>query len=309
MSTLLVALGALGLVAAAVSLLLGAILLADGSWLERLAPPAQSRIVLAAVLAPMLIAVAFAGAVIVDLGVLGCTAHHCAHHAAGAPLALQAVGALLLIRFVTGSANALRALRRSRSARRALESVSTQAGAGFCVLPFAEPQAFVLGGWRPRVFVSRGLLDAASSEEIDPVLAHERAHALRRDPLCRMIATLALAFHLPALAPALRRRLIRSQEIAADAEAARTIGDGPRMAGALLRFARLRLAGPMASMAPSFAGDLEARVKELLLPGARPDQPRALVLGGLAVATLVGALALADSVHHGLETALAVLGG
>src|SRR5437588_2431038 len=65
----------------------------------------------------------------------------------------------------------------------------------------AELRAFCAGYLRPRVYISTGALRRLSTEEFRAVLAHERHHAVRRDPLRLLVArTLADAlFFLPAL--------------------------------------------------------------------------------------------------------------
>src|SRR5439155_13985574 len=65
------------------------------------------------------------------------------------------------------------------------------------------PQAFCVGTIRPRIYVSVGALKRLSATELDAVLAHERHHQRRRDPL-RLLVVEALAhglFFLPALRP------------------------------------------------------------------------------------------------------------
>lgn len=85
--------------------------------------------------------------------------------------------------------------------------------------------AFTVGWWRPRVYVARALVDLLPTDELAAVLAHERAHVMRRDPL-RLSALRFLAsvlFWLPAL-----RRLSADAadeaEIVADDEAAARTG-------------------------------------------------------------------------------------
>src|SRR5262249_17659102 len=155
---------------------------------------------------------------------------------------------------------------------------------GCLVLPIEEPQAYVLGILKPRVYVSQGLLEQANEDDLASVLAHERAHAARRDPLRRLIASLGLVLHLPGIAHLLGRLLTRTQEMAADADAARVVGDRVRVAESLVRFARLR--GPSRAVAVEFgSGDLEARVKELLdTHQRRGGLPSAAVLVGCAPA-------------------------
>ena len=61
--------------------------------------------------------------------------------------------------------------------------------------------AFTAGLWRPRIFVAAELTSVLDQPQLDVVLAHEAAHARRRDPL-RLSALRFLActlFYLPAL--------------------------------------------------------------------------------------------------------------
>src|SRR5690606_16635337 len=137
---------------------------------------------------------------------------------------------------------------------------------GMRVLPFDEPQAFVVGLARPTLFVTRGLLSDRHREHLAPVIAHERAHLRRRDPLRRLVAALALAFHVPGLASVLERRLGRAHEMAADAEAATEVGSRQRVARALVRLTRARRRAPDVALGFGSSSDVEARVACLLDP-------------------------------------------
>ncbi len=61
--------------------------------------------------------------------------------------------------------------------------------------------AFTAGFWRPNVYVAASLPDVLDAEQLSAVLAHERAHAVRRDPvrltLLRFLA--CTLFYIPAL--------------------------------------------------------------------------------------------------------------
>lgn len=49
-------------------------------------------------------------------------------------------------------------------------------------------RSFAYGAFTPRVAVSRGLYEAASQQELDAVLAHERYHIRNLDPLKVLLA-------------------------------------------------------------------------------------------------------------------------
>jgi Zn-dependent protease with chaperone function len=307
---LILCVATVGLAAAVVSGLVAALLVATEDRLDRLAPAAQSRLLLAAALAPALVVATAITGWIADIYVFGCTLHHCMdQHWTPLPgMAGALLGGAVLTRngLAVGRA-ASRAWRSHRTCRR-LDGLVDRDPAGLNVLPFDEPQAFVAGLVRPRVYVSRGLLALAPECDLRSILAHERAHAARRDPLRRFIAALALAYHLPGIARRLERHLARAHEMAADAEAARAVGDAQRVAELLVRFVRLRLARPASPVAASWIGsDLEVRVRTLLTSAARPDRPRATTLVVCALFGLLVALGAADPIHRGGELLLGLL--
>ena len=190
--------------------------------------------------------------------------------------------------------------------RRELDAVSELADERIRVLPIDEPEAFVLGALRPAVYMSRGLLAMSDPRDLDAVAAHERAHELRRDPLARMVASLAFAFHLPGIAAALERELASAQEMAADVEAARAVGDAPQVAATLVRLARLRAHGPAFAMG-LFGSDVEARVRNLLGPLGGRNRPRAGHIAGFVLTLLGIAVASGHFIHAGVESFLRLL--
>jgi len=281
------------------SALVGAALIAGRRRLARLAPSAQSRIALAAAVAPAFLSAVFASGVIYDI-VLSGPADFCLgpHDSAAPSLILLLSVAILVGRILTSGIQTTGAVLSAVRLSRAFTGAAPKAFMGCLVLPIEEPQAYVLGILKPRVYVSQGLLEQANEDDLASVLAHERAHAARRDPLRRLIASLGLVLHLPGIAHLLGRLLTRTQEMAADADAARVVGDRVRVAESLVRFARLR--GPSRAVAVEFgSGDLEARVKELLdTHQRRGGWPSAAVLVGCSAALCLLALFAAHGLHY-----------
>jgi hypothetical protein len=288
-----------------------------GAALARRAPrlPARSeaRLALAIAAAPAAVAaIAITVALLPSFGVgidhcLAHDPHHphlCLHHVPPMPgWALLLVGLALIARMVGAIGQAAHGAWVSRSTARRLAEAAPAAG-GVHVLPTAEAKAFVLGIVRPRLFASAGLL-SLGPEVSDAVLAHERAHLTRRDPLRRFAAGLLLAFHLPGIATRIRRRLLLAQEMAADADAAAEVGDPGRVAAALLSLARSRV---QPAVGVAFAGgDVERRVLALLDPVDTDPLPAHSIKVLLVAVALVAAL-LAGPLHHGLETLLGLLG-
>lgn len=231
--------------------------------------------------------------------VIGC---HCAHsmpgwlhlcpvhpgNAAGlVPAALVVVGLLLPGR--------IRAWREWLSAPRG------QGGDEPVVMDLPVRSALVVGWQRPSVLVDRTLWEALGEDERNAVLAHERAHLKRRDPL-----VLAMLMGLVSITPRpLGRALVRAwldrAELCADALAAEDVG-ALTLAETLVRCARL--GARHTSFAPAWTGgSLERRVEHLIGP-----EPRASAAGDLGLADLgaFGALAAAAVLalpwlHHQVE--------
>jgi hypothetical protein len=161
---------------------------------------------------------------------------------AGGPAALLGLGitALALTVVGLGVRSARRQLRSSRNYLAALpvsdEEVLVE-GAPCRIIEGEEPQAFCAGHLRPRIYLSEGALEQLSTRELGAVLAHERHHLRRRDPLRLLIAT-ALADSLFFL-PILRRMSERYRalgELAADEAAVKTLHGPAPLASALLKF-------------------------------------------------------------------------
>jgi beta-lactamase regulating signal transducer with metallopeptidase domain len=186
-----------------------------------------------------------------------------------------------------------------------------------------ESFSFVYGLLAPRVAVSRGLVEAASANELSAVIEHERYHAQNLDPLKVVLARSlsAALFFLPVLG-ALRARYIADCELAADRQAITRCGTSS-LAGALVKVIR----GPNwheLSVAASIGGPdlLDVRVAQLET-GAEPrlaaiDHRRValsiLSTALLVVTYLVSAYSLGGraAVYHTTGNSLAgatVLGG
>jgi Zn-dependent protease with chaperone function len=163
---------------------------------------------------------------------------------------------------------------------------------------------------RPRLLISKNVVNALSEDELGAVLDHERAHGASRDNAKRLMLLLA-----PGLLPffsgfeTLDRNWVKFSEWAADDCA--VAGNPLRsvlLAAALVRVARMGLATP--ALMSSFADrrDLPARVDRLLraAPPCQPQAPRAAPLlagAALAAALLAASLqpAAAASVYMFLE--------
>jgi Zn-dependent protease with chaperone function len=325
LSFLATTVAAAAIITFATSACTGLCLLAPEGWRASFSAAARARALLGVCLAPLLTGALVMTAALAPsfgwiadhcLGVGDVHAqahpHICEHHVDVLPaLSLLVFAGLLMARIAQRALGVSWTLARSALIGvRLKDTTATFASAQgeLRVLPLREPQAFVLGYLRPTLFVTEGLLSPEHREHLAAVLAHEQAHMRRADPLRALIASAGLAFHLPWIASVLHDRLVRAQEMAADADAASALGDRARIASALVHVARAQLDLPHAALA--FGGShVEQRVRGLLDERPLRDWPSGRALW-LAFATACTFVALhADAVHHAVEQALGLLGG
>jgi Zn-dependent protease with chaperone function len=157
-----------------------------------------------------------------------------------------------------------------------------------CVIEDDHAQAFCLGYFRPRIFVSTGALEKLSAEELRAVVAHEAHHAGRRDPL-RLLVGRAVAEALFFLRPlrSIVKRYAELAELAADEAAVRDTGTQP-LASALLSFGEHRTPAGVTGIAPE-------RVDHLTGEPARWRFSRFSLIGWMAVTVGLFVLAVAGS--------------
>jgi Zn-dependent protease with chaperone function len=175
----------------------------------------------------------------------------------GGPAALLTLvaAALASVSLVLGIRSAARQVRASRHYLAALplsgEEVEVD-GERCRVIASGVAAAFCAGYLRPRIYVSRGALELLDVDELRAVVAHERHHARRRDPL-RLLVARALAAALPFI-PLLRRISERYEaigELAADEAAVRDLERRGPLASALLKFGEGEQAeAPVVAIAP-----------------------------------------------------------
>jgi hypothetical protein len=210
-----------------------------------------------------------------------------------ASLLVLLLGSVALATLALSLRAVIRQLRASRRFERGLELLGPLPGVPRAhVVDDDAPQAFCIGLLRPRIYVSRAVLELLGDAERAAVLAHEAHHARRRDPL-RLLVARALAeglFFLPAVRR-LPERYAALAELAADRAA--TAGAGRRaLASALLAFDEYP--------SPAAVGIAPERVEHLLGHRPRWELPTLLLLGALATIAALGAvtLRLAEATAH-----------
>ena len=183
------------------------------------------------------------------------------------------------------------------------------------VLDTTYPVAAVAGVFHPRLLLSARVLRECTQEEIDTIVAHERAHMRRRDNLARaVLGALPDRWLSPGVNREIERAWTRAAEEAADDEAAGRAGP-PRaaLAATLIRVAGMADGAPpswMPQLAFYQGTDLEHRVRTLL--AAPRFDSSVIVLAEAAAlvsafALIAGALALAPLLHTLMEIGVQIL--
>lgn len=233
--------------------------------------------------------------------------HLCLAHAPHHPVSLVEVLLLLAGGLATGAV-AFGAVRAQVATWRAVAALRSMAGhreGEDELVPSSAPLSVTAGLLWPLVLVSTGLRRQLSRGQLRAVLAHERAHARRRDPLRLFAVSLLGAAHGPATRRQLAADLALACEAAADEQAAREVGDRILVAESILAVERLLGArAPRPGVALGMAGCAsEARVEALL---ADPLPPAPATAGQVVrwAAVLAVALAAASEIHHLTETLL-----
>lgn len=227
--------------------------------------------------------------------------HLCLRHGLWAPSG-QAWG-ILAILGAAGGAFWFRFLRRLVEGQRQVRTLlrlAKKAG-DFHLLPSRKALAFSAGLLRPRTLLSSVVMASLDGEDLQVVLAHERAHARRRDAL-RLVVAEAMLMAVPRRVQGmLLEDLALACEEACDRAAVPQAGGPERMAEVLLRVQRLGMAAPVGQLGAT-GSQLPLRVRALLgspYPPA-PAWPRILWFSPLLIL-------LADPVHHAAETLLGFL--
>jgi Zn-dependent protease with chaperone function len=288
-------------------------------WLARrvrhLPPALRARALLAWAATPASLVIALLGLTLwPSVGaVLGLAVDHCPDHAGHIHICLHhlpmrgpaAAGAIAISMLGMASAAAIIAAVRARwAAKRILALRSFEIAPNVGGVESAHPLAVTVGWLRPRVLLSTALLDRLSPPQLEVVVAHERAHAVRRDALAMTSARLLALAHLPPVRRRVLAELALAQEQACDEIAARACRDRVLVAETIIAAERAAAAAPMALSAAGFGGSEVAERVQSLLDGPRRAPARRGLTRLLLLACAAAAVALAPHVHHWTESLL-----
>jgi BlaR1 peptidase M56 len=201
-------------------------------------------------------------------------------------LSLALLGAVVLILAGRSLARQLRAHRRFLAGLWAVGGAKI-AGVPVTLVEDHRPHAFCAGYLRSRIYLSTGALERLSEAQaqLRAVVAHERHHMRRRDPVRILLARVLgdSLFFMPVLGR-LAERYRGLSELAADEEAVRQAGAGA-LASALLAFGERGHPGVVVGIA-------RERVDHLLGEGPRWELPISLLAGSLVAIALLVAVAV-----------------
>jgi len=175
-----------------------------------------------------------------------------------------AVGGLLLLRLCAGLAMSAWLRRRSRPTglrSEGVEVLESEEVPGPVTVGIVRPVIVLPSDWR-----------GWSAVKLSAVLAHERSHILRRDPIVQVISRVhrALLWHNP-LSWLLHRRIVRAAEEASDDVAVMAVRDCASYAEMLLEFMQRGARAPRwQGVAMARYGNAEARIHRILEIGTAP---------------------------------------
>ena len=175
------------------------------------------------------------------------------------------------------------------------------------VIESSIPTAFTGGVFKPSCFISSGLIEQTSADEIEIITQHELAHVHHLDPLKKWLFLFFTAFFAKNVKQVLISMMSLSMEQAADSFYVKNQQQSTNVASTLVKFTKL---ASNYVIHPEYKNELfvhfcrhsiEQRVLHLL----NDKQFRPFPMGGVVIAMLLLAListSSVDSLHHVIET-------
>lgn len=174
------------------------------------------------------------------------------------------------------------------------------------------PLAFAAGLRSPQLFLSSSLVSQLSATQLDAVIAHERAHAERRDALHQTVASALAYLHLPAARKLLLSDLALAAEQACDEAACTATGDRLVVAEAIVAVEKL-FAVHLPRKAPNLCAAIhfnDSNVAErvtAILDAPKLRRPAARFFWTAGIVAALALAALGDPLHHATESFLGLI--
>lgn len=168
-----------------------------------------------------------------------------------------------------------------------------------------EVIAFTTGFSKKMCFISSGMIQELTHDELTVVIKHEKAHAKNSDPLKKWVFSIFAGFFIPLLANRLKLHMTLAMEQLADDAVIDDELTSPFIASTLIKVARLNASySPIKSndLVANFGADvLEQRIYFLL--GQLDLKPvNKGITGVLMLLILCMSLSSIDAIHHLIET-------
>jgi len=171
------------------------------------------------------------------------------------------------------------------------------------VLQSDVPTAFTSGLFKPKCYVSNGLINNLSDKELDIVIQHELAHAHNKDPLSKLFIAFLSAYYPKKLAMDLNAKYSLITEHLAD-QATAIQHSAEDVAATLVKVTRLQKAMPKPAHNPALsyfgADNITQRVQQLLNP-TNQSIPLLIPLCSMLIMLCLTVLAV-DATHHLVES-------
>lgn len=176
-------------------------------------------------------------------------------------------------------------------------SVSSTLADNVCLLETSEFIAVTVGVLKPKVYVSTGLLEHTSKQEVEIILAHEQSHVQKRDNVTRTLVSFACCYLPRTVAKVIQSHFVLATEKLADQHAAQ-LSRETDVASTLIKVAKLKMQTD--SVAMSYFWDqqeLSQRVQQLLAPTAFSALRSLPTLTTMLMGALIS-MGLVDVLHH-----------
>jgi Zn-dependent protease with chaperone function len=234
-------------------------------------------------------------------------------------LSALAVAALAMIAAaaVRGASAARRASRRTQAWLRMARPITLpEASMPVFAIDTAAPVMALVGVVRPRLLITRGVLDVLTAEELRASVAHEIGHHRSWDNLKRLAMCAAPdVLTATSAARAIEQQWASASEHLADRQACQTGRARCALASALVKVARLTpatmpIAEPISTLIDG--SEIASRVRRLLDEGVPPAAPRRSPRRWFAVALpaaalVIGYAPLLRAVHAATEVLVQTL--